>query len=352
MPNNGEVTPIRVLLVEDSLLQLYVIKALLNSDPHIEVVGTAVNGLEALKLLPDIRPDVICTDYHMPIMDGLEFIEHAVKVYPCPILVLSISVQPNQVDNIFKMLSAGAIDVMPKPKATAGVIGKEEAAKLIEKIRILNGVKYIKKKAAQPLSVFNTQSTLNRFLSPRVIVMGASTGGPQALEAILPYLKSNFSIPIVCIQHISNGFLGGMLVWLQGMTDIVIETAQEGGLPMPGHLYFPPEGKHLVFATDGTFRLIEPKTGDIYCPSIDQLFNSAAQTFSMNVVAVILSGMGKDGAQGIKAVFDAGGGTVAQDGESSIIFGMPSAAIDLGAVCKVVPVSEIASFLNSLPSTS
>jgi len=352
MLNNGDATPIRVLLVEDSLLQLHVIKALLDADPHIEVVGTAPNGLEALKLLPDLKPDVICTDYHMPVMDGLEFIEHAVNIYPCPILVLSISVQPNQVDNIFRMLSAGAIDVMPKPKATGGLIGKEEGAKLIEKIRILNGVKYIKRKSVQPLSVFNPQSTLNRFLSPRVIVMGASTGGPQALEAILPYLKPNFSIPIVCIQHISGGFLDGMLIWLQGMTDLVIETAQEGGMPMPGHLYFPPEGKHLVFTENGTFRLLEPQEGDIYCPSIDQLFFSAAKTFSMNVVAVILSGMGKDGAEGMKAIFDVGGGTVAQDGESSIIFGMPLAAIDLGAVCKIVPVSQIASLLNGLPSTS
>ena len=115
MSNHIEASPIRVLLVEDSLLQLHVIKTILDSEPGIHVVGTAVNGAEALKLLPDLHPDVICTDYHMPVMDGLEFIEHAVKIYPCPILVLSISVQANQTENIFKMLSAGAIDIMPKP---------------------------------------------------------------------------------------------------------------------------------------------------------------------------------------------------------------------------------------------
>ena len=133
--NNGEIVPIRVMLVEDSALQLHIIKSILDSDPCIEVIGTAVNGAEALKLLPHLKPDVICTDYHMPVMDGLEFIEKALKLYPCPILVLSISVQPDQVDNIFKLLSAGAIDVMAKPRATGGVIGKEDGAKLVEKIR-------------------------------------------------------------------------------------------------------------------------------------------------------------------------------------------------------------------------
>ncbi len=348
MSDSNDTTPIRVLIVEDSALQLHIIKSLLNSDPRIEVVGTASNGAEALSILVSLKPDVICTDYHMPVMDGLEFIEKAVVLYPCPILVLSISVQPNQVDNIFKLLSAGAIDVMPKPKATAGVIGKEEAARLIEKIRILSGVKYLKKKNGHALSVQSVQCQIYRLVKPKIIVMGASTGGPQALEMILPNIKNDFAYPIVCVQHISHGFLDGMLTWLQRMTTLVIEIAKDGERPKANHLYFPPEGKHLRFSLDGTFKSTLPKPTDNYCPSVDETFMSAAEVYSSTVVAIILSGMGKDGAEGVKAVFDAGGDTVAQDEESSLIFGMPASAINLGAVCKIIPCAQIANYLNNL----
>ena len=348
MPNNGELTPIRVLLVEDSALQLHIIKSVLDADDHIEVIGTAENGAEALKLLLILKPDVICTDYHMPIMDGLEFIKKAVEIYPCPILVLSISVQPDQVDNIFKLLSAGALDVMPKPRASGGVIGREDGKKLIERIRILNGVKYIQKKRKGPLPALSEACKIHRIISSKIIVIGASTGGPQAFEAFLPTLKKNFAIPIVCIQHISHGFLMGMVTWLASLTSLKIEIAKEGGIPMPGCLYFPPENMHLTFNVNGTFALVPPKSGDVYCPSIDRLFHSAAEVFGSGVVAVILSGMGRDGCQGMKAIFDAGGETVAQDEESSIIFGMPAAAIDSGVICRVLPANEIATYLNGL----
>ena len=348
MSNNDVDKPIRVLLVEDSALQLHIIKSILSADPDIEVIGTAGNGVEALKILPDLKPDVICTDYHMPIMDGLEFIEKAVIIYPCPILVLSISVQPDQVDNIFKLLSAGAIDVMPKPKATGGVIGQEDGARLLEKIRIVNGVKYINKKHQQSLPAPNPQCLIQRVVSPKIIVIGASTGGPQALELILPALKEGFSLPIVCIQHISHGFLSGMLTWLSSMSSLKIELARDGELPRAGHLYFPPEGMHLKFDKNGAFELSMPEMGDLYCPSIDKLFCSAAEVYKNSTVGVLLSGMGKDGADGMKSIFESGGDTVAQDEDSSIIFGMPSMAINAGVVCRVLSPVAIAIYMNEL----
>jgi two-component system, chemotaxis family, protein-glutamate methylesterase/glutaminase len=348
MSNNDEATPIRVLLVEDSLLQLHIIKSVLDANPHTEVVGTALNGVEALKLLLSLKPDVICTDYHMPVMDGLEFIREAIKIYPCPILVLSISVQPDQVDNIFKLLSAGAIDVMAKPRATGGVIGSEDGKKLVERIRILNGVRLIQKKNRPIPPASGAQCLPPRKVPPKIIVIGASTGGPQALEEILPKLKLNFSIPIVCIQHISHGFLNGMITWLESLTPLKIELAKEGGIPLAGHLYFPPEGVHLTFSRGGTFILSKQKPEDIHCPSIDKLFLSTAEVYGNAVTAVILSGMGRDGASGMKSIFDAGGDTVAQDEESSIIFGMPAVAINSGVVCRVLSSTEIAPYLNGL----
>lgn len=350
MSNNDQSPPIRVMLVEDSALQLHIIKSVLDADPHIEVVGTAANGAEALLLLPKLKPDVVCTDYHMPVMDGLEFIQKAVKIFPCPILVLSISVQPDQVDNIFKLLSAGALDVMSKPKANGGIIGQEDGFKLVDKIRILNGVKYINKKSLKALPALNAKCAVPRVVPTRVVVIGSSTGGPQAFEKMLPGLKRDFSIPIVCVQHISHGFIKGMITWLSSISHLTIETAQAGGLPMSGHVYFPPERMHLTFASDGSFVLSPPTAEDTYCPSIDQLFLSAAKIYGSSAVGILLSGMGRDGAQGMKAILDEGGDTIAQDEESCVIFGMPAAAIELGAICEVLPAAEIPHYLNQLTS--
>ena len=348
MPNNHEASPIRVLLVEDSLLQLRIIRSVLDADPHTAVVGTALNGVEALNVLPVLKPDVICTDYHMPVMDGLEFIERAIKLYPCPILVLSISVQPDQVDNIFKLLSAGAIDVMAKPRVNGGLIGNEDGKKLVERIRILNGVRYIRKANKHPSFYAGTSRRLGNTSTPKMIVMGASTGGPQALEVLLPRLKSHFPIPIVCIQHISQGFLNGMITWLSSLTSLVIGIGKAGEFPLPGHLYFPPEGQHLTFANNGSFVLSLPEVSDTYCPSIDLLFRSAAKVFDSAVLGVLLSGMGRDGAAGMKSIFDCGGDTIAQDEESSIIYGMPAVALHAGVVCNVQPPKEIAHYFNGL----
>jgi len=341
--------PIRVLLVEDSLLQLHIIKSFLASAPDVKVVGTAVNGLEALKILPELKPDVVCTDYHMPVMDGLEFIEKAVEVYPCPILVLSISVQPNQLDNIFKMLSAGAIDVMSKPIATGGVIGREDGNKLIEKIRILSGVKLIKRRGHASTPPLNPKCNLPRRNDlPKIIAIGASTGGPQALEVILSSLVDNFPVPIVCIQHMSHGFMPGMLSWLRDLCKLEIEIASNGTIPQPGHLYFAPEDRHLTIDKEGKFQYVIPMPEDIYQPGANQLFKSVAEAYGADSVGIILSGMGRDGAEGMKAIFDANGETIAQDEATSVIFGMPAAAIELGAVCNVLPVDQIGPFLNTI----
>lgn len=332
-------------------MQLHIIKSVLNADEGIDVVGTAINGAEALTMLNALKPDVICTDYHMPVMDGLEFIERALEIYPCPILVLSISVQPHQLDNIFKLLSAGAIDVMAKPRATGGIISPEDGKKLIEKIRILSGVKYIKpKNGHQVTPTLDGHSLISRIVRPKAIIIGASTGGPQALEAILHNLQPQFSIPIICIQHISEGFLEGMLEWLSRITHLSVEIARAGDSPQLSRLYFPPEGWHLVIEADGRFGLVRPTPEEVYCPSIDRLFNSAAQVYGPDVVALLLSGMGEDGVAGIGSIYRAGGMTIAQDESSSIIFGMPAAAIHSGAICQVMSVGDIPAYLNQLPA--
>lgn len=337
---------IRVLLVEDSQVQLTMMERLLNSSPDIEVVGTALNGVEALKLLLVITPDVICTDYHMPLMNGLEFTSKALEIHPYPILVLSISVQPEQTANIFKMLSAGAIDILAKPKFTEGMISAEMGAILIEKIKVLSGVVPIVavKKSSKPTAF---TSAKYESISPAIFVIGSSTGGVQALTAILTKLPEKFPAPIVCVQHISTGFLDGMIEWLQPLTPLKLEIAQEGQVPKAGYAYFAPDEKQLVIDSNGVFTLYSLDTDSYNCSSISQTFISAALKYKTKAVGILLSGMGRSGVEGLKTIFKSGGFTMAQDKSSSILFGMPKAAIEEGVVDVVLPSQEIASFMKS-----
>ena len=335
---------IRVLIVEDSPVELKVIEKILQSEPDIQIVGKAMNGLEALNLLSELRPDVICTDYHMPIMDGLEFIEKAVQIYPCPILVLSISVQPDETQTIFKMLTAGAIDVLAKPTLHGGGINSIDGRKLIEKIRILNGVKLLKKTNTRV-----TQIPESSFITyfPEIVAIGASTGGPQAFAAILPKLPRDFPIPIICVQHISAGFLDSMVNWLNAISSIKVVIAQDGQIPTSGCVYFAPDGYNLKMDRKlGALRFLRSEATDIYCPSINQLFLSLAENSGGNVIGVLLSGMGDDGVAGLKAIFNLGGLTIVQDQASSVIFGMPKEAIAAGVAKMILPAQEIANFLT------
>ena len=338
-----------VLLVEDSLVEMAIIKKILE-DNGIHVVGTAMNGLEALKKIPVLNPDVICTDYHMPEMDGMELTKQVMEKYPRPILVLSISAQPYQVHNIMNILKAGALDVMAKPLPHSGGVVCTDAKLLVEKIRILAGVKIIsnhKKKAAQAANPARVMP--NDVLKvPQIIGIGSSTGGPQALLKILSELPEDFSIPIVCVQHISAGFLPGFVEWLNDNARLSVVAAEAGMTPHGGFVYVAPESQHLILDSDKRFKLVPADVGDIYLPSVDCLFTSLANVYHDACVGIVLSGMGSDGAQGVVAIHAHGGLTMAQDEESSVIFGMPKSAIETGAVTTVLPLQSISERLIKL----
>jgi two-component system chemotaxis response regulator CheB len=329
------------------MVQLRVMERLLNKSQDIEVVGTALNGVDALKLLPGLVPDVICTDYHMPFMDGLEFIGRALEIAPYPILVLSISVQPDQTATIFKLLTAGAIDVLAKPKITDGVISDEVGVLLIEKIKILNGVIPIRggNESKEAPTFLSTKVTL---ASPAIFVIGSSTGGIQVLSEILGTLPDTFPVPIVCVQHISPGFLEGLTIWLQNSTTLKLVIAQEGQIPVAGHVYFAPVEKQLLIDSNGVFRLHTPSASGHICPSISQFFVSAALKFGSRAVGILLSGMGRSGVDGLKEIYESGGYTIAQDESTSLLFGMPKAAIDAGVVDAILPGYEIAPYMKFL----
>ncbi|MEG4324545.1 chemotaxis-specific protein-glutamate methyltransferase CheB [Microcoleus sp. herbarium5] len=353
-------SPIKLLLVEDSPVVTLVLKRIFDSSPDIQVVGTACNGLEGLELIPKLQPQVICTDLNMAPMNGLEFTEEVMKKYPLPILVISASVQANDTQNVFQVLRAGALDVFPKP--IGGLVSDYArlANQLIAKVKILSGVKvFTRHQKKMPTEDHNPLVRINQapvhnykfsnenVNSPtiKVLAIGASTGGPQALYAIISKLPASFPVPIICVQHISEGFLQGLVDWLGYESKLPVKIAAFGELPQAGIVYFPPEKRHLELDSQGRFVYSEDLHAAGHCPSVTVTFKSVANFYSRAAAGVLLTGMGRDGADGMLAIAREGGLTIAQDEASCIVFGMPKEAIALGAAQYVLPVSAIAPLL-------
>jgi two-component system chemotaxis response regulator CheB len=351
--SNGRV--IRVLLVDDSFVSVEIIRRMLASAPEIQVVGSAGNGVQALELIPLVRPDVICTDLHMPVMNGLELIREVMARHPLPMLVLSVSVQAEQADSIFQMLEAGALDILAKPRGGLRDNLDATAHDLIMKIRILAGVKVIAKRrtagaaaAMEPVRVVNCLAACTR----RIIGVGASTGGPQALSRVLGHLPAEFPLPLVCVQHIAEGFMRGLVCWLSGCCRIGICIAEDGMRPIAGNAYFAPDAMHLEIDESGVFRCSRTFPDTAHRPSVDIVFRSLARQYGATAVCVLLTGMGVDGAQGMLDLVRAGGLTIAQDEPSSVVFGMPRRAIELGGASYVLPLEQIGPTLCDLAAAS
>lgn len=349
--NNYNSNKIKVLLVDDSPVALAVLKRMLASSPEIEVVGSARNGKEALELIPRLQPRVICTDLHMPVMNGLQFTREVMANYPRPILVVSVSVEEGSA-NVFNLLEAGALDVFSKPFCGPEAHSPEISRKLVQKIKIIAGVKVFRKTpplttaraAAPPLPkpfVLKSKAPL------RLVVIGTSTGGPPALRTILSGLPASFSLPIVCVQHISEGFLPGLLEWLTSECRLQVRVARAGESPLPGIIYFPPEQTHLLFDRQGRFITSQEPPVDGHRPSVSLTMRSAAASYGPEVLGILLTGMGRDGAAGLLDIARAGGITIAQDEASSVVFGMPKQAIELEAAMYVMSLDEVADTLRN-----
>jgi two-component system chemotaxis response regulator CheB len=341
--------PIRVLLVEDSQLTLVILRRILKSSPQIEVVGEARTGLEALELIPKVQPDVICTDLHMPQMDGLEFTSEVMALYPRPILVISSWVHEEDNPHVFQLLEAGALDIFPKPSAGLSTDNKLLNQELINKIQILAGVKVFKKKRKPPSQVKRLETFSSKsYLKPKIVAIGASTGGPQVINELFAQLPSDFPVPVICVQHICLGFLQGFIDWLATSCRLPIQIAQPRDTPKPGTIYFPPEQQHLELDDKGRFICSNSPPLDGHRPSVTVTFKSVAKFYGRATVGILLTGMGRDGAEGMQYIAQAGGLTIAQDEATSVIFGMPKEAIDLGAAKLVLPIQAIAPRLLEL----
>ncbi|MGB7444331.1 MAG: chemotaxis-specific protein-glutamate methyltransferase CheB [Coleofasciculaceae cyanobacterium] len=349
---------IKVLLVEDSQIALTILKRILNSSPEIEVVGEARTGLEGLEKIPQVNPDVICTDLHMPVMDGLEFTSEVMTLYPKPILVISVSVQEEDTHRVFQLLEAGAVDIFPKPSAGLAENNHLLRRQLIDKVKILSGVRVFKKKRKLPITANNLNSKnidhiyFKSHPSPKILAVGASTGGPLVLQELFSQLPADFPLPIICVQHICNGFLQGLVDWLNSSCRLSIEIAKPGDRPERGKIYFPQEQQHLELDANGRFICSDSPAVDGHRPSVTVMFESVVKFYGRKTLAVLLTGMGKDGAKGMLTISKAGGFTIAQDQATSVVFGMPKEAIDLGAAKLILPASAIAPRLLDLITAS
>ena len=337
---------IRVLLVDDSKVALAILEKLISSSPDMEVVGMASRAEEALSLIPRLNPTVICTDFRMPGMDGLAFITEVMEKHPRPMLVISVSVQKGQTQNIFQLLEAGALDVFPKPRVTSETEFEKARDELISKIRILSGVVVFRRRKIKPVP-----GALIPEVRPgavRMVCIGASTGGPMALHDILTALPENFPAPLVCVQHIGEGFMDGLVEWLASLTSLKVKIAAPGEFPEKGTVYFPPEGKHIEFDTAGRFVTSPEPPFNGHRPSIDITFKSVARRFGSASIGILLTGMGQDGADGLLDIHKAGGITIAQDEATSLVFGMPKRAIEKGAARCVLPLDKMVEALVRL----
>jgi len=341
---------IKVLITDDSLLVRAVLRELLESDSDIEVIGEATNGKEALEQVLLLKPDIVTMDLEMPVMGGHKAIEEIMAIYAVPILVIS---SLDDAENAYAAISHGALEVIGKPQLES-LVAKQFIAKvkMLSKIKV---IKHLRPKSAKPPQVpvvkRNTAQVMLTEQKQQVFAIASSTGGPRALEAILKKLPADFSSPIVIAQHISAGFEQGMADWLNHIIPMQVKIARDSELLKPGQVYISPANQHLSISANQRVVLQSATDGDIYHPSCDILLTSIAKAYAEKAVGIICTGMGSDGAQGMEAINTAGGMTIAQDEESSVVFGMNQVAISRHCIQHVLSLNAIATEMRALTSS-
>jgi len=324
--------PVRVLVADDSEIFRELLSKVIASEPGFEVVAAAGDGNTAAAMARELKPDVITMDLNMPDADGFSGIARIMAETPTPILVLTADRQ--EVVG-FRALSLGALDILEKPAASADL--GDYGQVLRSRLRLLAGVKVIRHLRGLRERRVAGAPTPGR---ADVVVIGASLGGPRALATLLRGLTRDFPAPIAIVQHIADGFTEGLASWLAQESRLDVREAEDGEPLRAGRVLLAPTGRHLVISK-GRAHLSDAPPVDTFRPSVTPLFLSAARSYGGRCCGVILTGMGRDGADGMKALKEAGATTIAQDEATSAVFGMPRAAIELGAVDRVLSLEEI-----------
>jgi two-component system chemotaxis response regulator CheB len=342
---------VRVLVVDDSALMRKLIPQMLEADPSIEVVGTAMDGNFCLKKIEELRPNVITLDLQMPGMNGIDTLKEIMRRNPLPVIVVS-SHSTEGASVTFKALGLGAFDFVTKPQdATAHMA--ETAKELIAKIKAAADCKVVRPGTFRAATAPVEKISAAKAAPPpsKLVAIGISTGGPQALEFLLAQLPPDFPGAIVVVQHMPEGFTEMFARRLDELCSLRVKEAQSGDTLQAGRVLICPGSRHMKVKrlTMGDIVVLNDDTRvNGHRPSVDVLFNSAAEEFGSQAVAVIMTGMGDDGAEGLGAVKKAGGMTIAQSEESCVVFGMPKAAIERGYATRVVALDVLSSTLQAL----
>ena len=338
---------IRILIVEDSEVIALLLTAIIQNASDMEVIGRAKTGQEAIEMARILNPDLITMDIRMPVMDGLTAIAQIMSTRPKPIVVISSHVD-DELQISFKAIDCGALAVLEKPSGFNNPDFETIQSEIVNTIRAMEEVKLVKRRIFAPPSINSQPVPSVPCRTYKLVVIGSSTGGPQALKQILSTLPENFPLPIVVTQHISAGFIEGLASWLNDNTPLNVKTALAHEFLQPRTVYLAPDNCHcMIHKSLSGYEIFLSHTNPVngFRPSVTTLFNSAAAICPQQSIGIILSGMGSDGAEGMRAMFERQCLTIAQDENSSIVFGMPAAAIALNGVSKVLSLETIAQFL-------
>ena len=340
---NMEQRKIRVLVVDDSALMRKIISDIINSDPECEVAATARNGEEAVKSTAILRPDVITLDIQMPRLDGISALKYIMSEWPTPVVIVSGFPQFGGEDTL-KCLEYGAVDLVIKPD---GPISLDFGIKKDELLQKIKAASRIRRSLLKPAFVETCpiKKKINNVLSDKIVVIATSTGGPKALTEILPKLEPDIKAGLIVIQHMPKGFTQSMAERLNTASRLIIKEAENGDSVTNGMVMVAPGGCHLMLkkTSDGVkIKLLNKSHENELGPSADIAMQSAAPLYGRNCLGVILTGMGSDGVEGLRAIKQAGGSTIAEDESTCIVYGMPKIAVEQKVVDKILPLPEIA----------
>lgn len=343
---------IRVLIAEDSPTLCELLVTVLQSQGDIQVVGTAADGERSVDLASRLKPDVVTMDIHMPKLNGFEATRKIMESHPVPIVIVS-STLTDDMAATFRAVDAGAVAFVRRPHGVADDRYAESADHLVQTVRLMAQIKVVRRwrRPEPPRSAKLALPPPKVSPGPRkLVVIGASTGGPLVLQTIFAALPAQFPLPILVVQHMTPGFVQSFVDWLASTSRLTIRVARDGERPEPGHVYIAPDHKHLAVGPQGTIVLADGPPENRLRPAVSHLFRSAVQQAGADVIAILLSGMGMDGAAELRLLREAGAITLAQDAASSVVHGMPGAAIALDGATHVLSPEEIPPLLLRLTS--
>lgn len=344
---------IRVVVVDDSAYVRKVVKEILSRSPFIEVVGAARDGSEALDLVEQLDPDVVTCDLIMPELNGVGFVREQMQRRPVPIIIMSIANETAEA--ALTALDAGAIDFVQKPTALASEKIFEVSAELIEKVKAAGQVSLNRIPASLPPESTHTREPEKKIVgshSVDAVVIGISTGGPQALKRLIPQLPRDFPVPVVMVMHMPVGYTEMYAAKLNEQSSLEVREAAEGDELKPGYAYIAPAGRHLLLTRNESGKVVAHLNArpfnTLHKPSVDVLFQSAAEIYGSRVLGVVMTGMGSDGKEGAAWIKSQGGLVFTEAESSCVVYGMPSAVMEAGLSDRSIPLEEMARAISEV----